>query len=271
MERDGERQGPGERLFLALNPDVETLKRLDSFQSRLRRELADFPGLDGGLRWPAVAQLHLTLVFVGTLPRALIPVIAERTRAAAARLPPIAIRFTALSVFPEVRPPRVVWLDCERAPALSAAQRAMTDALATALPALKCDDSLPHVTLARLPRNAATRGDSRRRTAARTAARRILGCPRGPASRALDSHRGRADDQRHDLSRRALRTGRVTAAGWLKSPPRRHSPCPERPTPAPPAPGWNSGSRPAKTLPNALARKYARHSGCASRRRKSTT
>lgn len=105
------------------------------------------------VRINAIERIHLTLHFLGHIPRsdveqlqpALAPVVARHRR--------FRLTVQGVGAFPDIRRPRVLWAGIAGAdlPKLIALQAAMGDALRNASPALE-DRFHPHLTLARVPR-----------------------------------------------------------------------------------------------------------------------
>ena len=136
------------RLFFALWPPPEVVRGLRHLQER---ELAQVPG-----RRIAVARLHLTLRFVGSVEE---PVAACLRRAAeSVRVPPFTLRIDRLGAFPRAK---VVWAGIAspppELPALAAAlERACQ---ACGLPP-ETRDFAPHLTLLRKARRPLPRPDT---------------------------------------------------------------------------------------------------------------
>jgi len=139
-------EGERWRVFLAI--EVPSAVR-----EALTGPLTALEPLRDGVRINAIERIHLTLHFLGHLPRgdveqlqpALAPVVGRYQR----------FRLTAEGVgaFPDIRRPRVLWAGIAGTdlPKLMALQTDMGDALRTA--GLTLEDRFhPHLTLARVPR-----------------------------------------------------------------------------------------------------------------------
>lgn len=134
------------RLFVAVDPGGrfrrELSTRLDPWRARLR------------VAWVAEPNLHVTLRFLGELPEAALPRLEAALRQAAAGHAPLCLRPGRVGAFPNLRAPRVLFLQMESGGALerlAAAVQVATD------PLLPPDqrDSKPfraHLTLARIKR-----------------------------------------------------------------------------------------------------------------------
>ncbi len=77
-------------------------RRLAAIQDSLR------PGA-GGIGWVAPENLHVTLKFLGEVPRERIAGVQEALDRVARGSPPLELRIAGLGAFPDRRRPRVVW------------------------------------------------------------------------------------------------------------------------------------------------------------------
>ncbi len=94
---------PGEslRLFVAIPLSAEWIEAL----SPIAKRNEDIPGL----RWAAVANLHITVCFIGDVDSGRMPEVAERITAASQRVKSFRIGFEAIRPAPDPRRPRMVW------------------------------------------------------------------------------------------------------------------------------------------------------------------
>jgi 2'-5' RNA ligase len=141
------------RLFVALEiPDAvrrEVARRMAGLRERLPRA-----------KWVDPANLHLTLLFLGQVDEARVPVLTEALVGAFAKHPPLDLRLAEAGTFPRGRPARVAWVGMETPGDLLALQ---ADVEAAAVEAIGFEPEerpfSPHVTLARCepnwPRDAA--------------------------------------------------------------------------------------------------------------------
>ena len=132
------------RLFVAVDPGArfraELSTRLDAWRGRVR------------VAWVRAENLHLTLRFLGEMPEEALPELESALRTAVAGHGPLTLRPGAVSAFPHLRQPRVLFLQCDSDGALerlAAAVRTATDPL---LSAAQRDDQpfRAHLTLARV-------------------------------------------------------------------------------------------------------------------------
>jgi len=128
------------RTFVALALPSEVKAAL----ADLRRAL---PSPPRGLRWGAIAQAHLTLVFLGDLDEPALRDVRHRAREVAARAAPFAANLGGLGAFPQAGRARLAWVGWQGG--ADAVTRLQAD-LARALghPAERRPFA-PHVTLAR--------------------------------------------------------------------------------------------------------------------------
>jgi 2'-5' RNA ligase len=91
------------RLFVAVHlPDEMKGELYTSFSGAVT-------GRVGGLRFPAPANVHITLKFLGETDEGLIPSVEEPLKAVAAEHEPFTLSVSGAGAFPNVKRPRVVW------------------------------------------------------------------------------------------------------------------------------------------------------------------
>ena len=95
------------RAFIAveLPPQVHAL--LSTVQSEFREMMGSAAG---GVRWARPEGTHLTLQFLGDVPRDSIQGIQEELRKAAAGISRFTLEVTGVGAFPSTRRPRVIWV-----------------------------------------------------------------------------------------------------------------------------------------------------------------
>lgn len=125
------------RLFTAIPLPGRTETRLHKIQS----------GRINGIRWQK-GDLHLTLVFIGSVDHKTGDEISERL--AGITLPPFDITIRGTGIFPTVEHPRVLWAGIGDNESLMALQEANRKAISQF--GVKIDDKpySPHITLAKL-------------------------------------------------------------------------------------------------------------------------
>ena len=101
------------RLFTAIELGAEVRERIAACQAELAGAVSS--GRTDGLRLVRAAQLHLTLVFLGEIDDARVPVIVD-AMTADLPMPPFEIEFASCGVFPQHGPARVLWLGVGTAP-----------------------------------------------------------------------------------------------------------------------------------------------------------
>lgn len=133
------------RLFVGLRVSPAARAPLAHLMRRLARE-------DDALRMPAEEDLHLTLQFLGAVPRARVPALAAALAEVARRHAPLPVRYRSLGAFPAADRPRVLWAGVEPAPP-DALERLARDVGAALRPLGFPPEARPfhaHVTLARV-------------------------------------------------------------------------------------------------------------------------
>lgn len=141
------------RSFIAVELDAVVLTALGDLQSRLKRAPLGRLG-----RWVAPEGIHLTLKFLGSVPKERIPEIGEAVARAARETAPFEITIAGLGCFPTVRRPRVIWVGVEEpSGALERLQSAVEHELERLGFAPEGRGFTPHLTLARIRDHATER------------------------------------------------------------------------------------------------------------------
>jgi 2'-5' RNA ligase len=91
------------RTFVAIELPPSVRRFVGEMQDRLRPALP-------GVRWIAADNVHLTLKFLGDVPRTRIDAIRDRVARAARDAAPFALQARGAGVFPGLHRPRVLWL-----------------------------------------------------------------------------------------------------------------------------------------------------------------
>ncbi|HHX66174.1 MAG TPA: RNA 2',3'-cyclic phosphodiesterase [Chloroflexi bacterium] len=142
---------PAVRIFVAIELPSTVLDALEEMQSRLRHGKGGRAG-----RWVARDNIHLTLKFLGDIPEEALNGIFAAVQQACAGHAPFEIHTTGPGCFPNTRRPRVIWAGVrEGTGRLTALQRDIDRALARLGHAPDDRAFRPHLTLARIQRNAA--------------------------------------------------------------------------------------------------------------------
>ena len=90
------------RAFVALEVSEESREALMRVQDRLRAASRE-------VKWVAPQNLHLTLIFLGGVPHALIDPISEALEAACRPHAPFPLTIHGVGAFPNARKPKTVW------------------------------------------------------------------------------------------------------------------------------------------------------------------
>lgn len=132
------------RAFLAAEPPDPIRAQAAALAEALQTRL----GLRG-MRWVDPARLHLTFLFLGSIdaPEPLLPSLARLAR----ELDPFPLRPTGLGAFPNLRSPRVLFLDLEGAwEPVQTWRECLVEACRPFAPELDDKPLRPHLTLARI-------------------------------------------------------------------------------------------------------------------------
>lgn len=93
------------RLFVALPLADASRDKLQNLVAALKSRLK--AGRD--MRWSSPSQWHITLRFLGNVPRAVIPDLIQAQREVARVAAPLHLKLTGLGTFPSPARPRVLW------------------------------------------------------------------------------------------------------------------------------------------------------------------
>jgi len=116
-----------------------------ALKQRLQEQLERFR--HPAIRFVPEANLHLTLYFIGNVPRQQLEEIEKTLAQVAQRHQPFTLAFACTEPGPKPRHPRLVWARFAEHAAFAALSHELTAALAETLP--KQQKAIPHVTLAR--------------------------------------------------------------------------------------------------------------------------
>jgi len=139
------------RLFVAVNPSErfrrELATRVDAWRQRLR------------LAWTRPGAWHLTLMFLGEWPAERVPELQAALTAEAGRHEPFALRYGGVGAFPDLRRPRVLFLQVDGGAALDRLAAGVRERVDLVWPEGPQDHKAfrAHLTLARI--KGALRGD----------------------------------------------------------------------------------------------------------------
>jgi 2'-5' RNA ligase len=158
------------RIFIAINLPEEVKEELD----KLGKEISDyFPSeVNGGMfRWVKKENLHITLLFIGSVREEEIPKICQIVKSVAQTQKPFSLRIERVSYGPprkipysetkfltgrrdEIanRPPRLIWVELEKKPELLTLAEKLKREVAQAgiLRKFEQREFSPHITLARI-------------------------------------------------------------------------------------------------------------------------
>jgi 2'-5' RNA ligase len=148
------------RAFAAIHLPEELLANIRALQARLQ---SDFP--KDAVRWTAPEQLHLTLKFLGNIPRRSLGQLKAELARICQGLPPLLLRLEGLGCFPTPPKPRVLWVGLAGdIPQLQTLQSQINAAMQPWCERNEERAFRPHLTIGRLreasPRNARQIGDN---------------------------------------------------------------------------------------------------------------
>lgn len=141
------------RLFAAITIPARERKRLFKASNPLRE--AGLP-----VRWVDVEALHLTLKFLGEVPKDRVDKVRASLAAVAAKSKPFEVKLGGFGAFPSLRKPRVIWAGAYASPELRCLKHDLEWEFAALGYAREARAFHPHMTLGRARPEAAA-GDFR--------------------------------------------------------------------------------------------------------------
>jgi len=95
------------RAFIAVEIDKTNKQRLSKLISDLKKSNTD-------IKWVGENQMHLTLKFLGNIEQDRVQVISGALKSIADNFKGFNIRLSKIGAFPNLRRPRVIWLDIDK-------------------------------------------------------------------------------------------------------------------------------------------------------------
>jgi len=132
------------RIFIAINLPEKIKKRLKEY----REQHDTLP-----VRWTKIPSLHLTLVFIGYVDNEQMLEACKITRKVAEEMDPFFINFKRISLGPEAKAPRMVWLEGGASEELGQLKNELEKALLVGETGFRKAETRafsPHITLARI-------------------------------------------------------------------------------------------------------------------------
>ncbi len=132
------------RTFICIEISDEVRNRIDAFQDQLRRIGAD-------VSWTRAANIHLTLKFLGNVPKSKMGAVCAAVQEAVHSLRGFSVEVKETGCFPSLRNPRVIWVGVNSP--LDALQRLHTEIETSMEPVgfpKEARPFSPHLTLGRL-------------------------------------------------------------------------------------------------------------------------
>ncbi len=140
------------RIFIAINLPEKVKTELE----KLGKEIESLfpPKLNRGMfRWVKKENLHITLLFIGSVRDEEIPKISQIVKDVAQSQKPFSLRIEKVSYGPPKKiPPRLIWVEVERKPELSEIAKKLKKEMAESgiLRKVEQREFSPHITLARI-------------------------------------------------------------------------------------------------------------------------
>lgn len=139
------------RAFVAVEPSASLRQALAKAQADLRARLQNAVGREVRIQWVRPDSIHLTLKFLGDIPKERLADIQAALVRAAGRHVRFSVKTEGLGVFPDLRAPRVLWVGVTGdGQALARLAADVEEALAAIGYAPEAKPFTPHLTLARV-------------------------------------------------------------------------------------------------------------------------
>ena len=132
------------RIFLAINLPPEIKNKLEQLQSQ-------WSGIPA--KWVKIENLHITLLFLGSVKSEFLPKIFETTKTVAESFSSFEIKLKKIAFFPPKKmPPRMIWVFLEESKTLTDLKTALEQKIITQKPSFQQEERKlsPHITLARI-------------------------------------------------------------------------------------------------------------------------
>lgn len=141
---------PTLRAFIAIALSDEVLQALAAVQEQLKTQMPA-----GAVRWVRPEGIHLTLKFLGDIPRSQVDAVAQAMASAVSGMAPFSFTVEGRGCFPNFRRPTVIWVAVkEKSGALARLHKAVEEACASLGYPPEERPFRPHLTLGRVPREA---------------------------------------------------------------------------------------------------------------------
>lgn len=135
------------RSFIAINLD-------DSLRSEIDRATVGLRSGKWDVKWVSVANLHITLKFLGEISEDALQGMGETLSSIASQHESFALKLKGVGVFPDKRRPRVIWIDILESEKLIKLQEQVEDNLVTIGFTKEDRRFSPHLTIGRIKSSA---------------------------------------------------------------------------------------------------------------------
>jgi 2'-5' RNA ligase len=136
------------RAFIAIDLPSEVLQCLEDVSQQLKQKLVEIP-----VRWVPVANIHLTLKFLGDVSDSNIEMLTDILQSTGSGVKQFELSVGGLGAYPKPHRPRVIWVGVEAPPELMNAQRSVESEMARLGYAREKRPFKPHLTIGRVSRH----------------------------------------------------------------------------------------------------------------------
>ena len=131
------------RCFIAIDLTLEVKKELQALIDTLKKN-------NGDVKWVTPEKLHLTLKFLGSTQKDMLPRISECLATLTSSYRPFSMKVSGTGVFPGRRSPRVIWVGTEDSEVLADMKRDIEKAMASFGYEEENKQFTPHLTIGRV-------------------------------------------------------------------------------------------------------------------------
>lgn len=140
------------RAFIAIDLSKDIQVCLELVSNQIKKRLEGVP-----VRWVPIENIHLTLKFLGNVSESNLEILQKMLSKVVGGHKVFEISAGGLGAFPKIHRPRVIWIGLEAPPELEAVQHAIEQETTRLGYAREERPFSPHLTLARVSRNATSR------------------------------------------------------------------------------------------------------------------
>lgn len=137
------------RAFIAIDLSPEIYEKLEKISSKLKNQISKLPA-----RWVPTRNIHLTVKFLGDVSESNLELLKRILKIESQKYSPFEISFREMGAYPTIHRPRVIWIGTKVPQELIDFHHSIENETARLGYAREKRKFSPHLTLARVSRNA---------------------------------------------------------------------------------------------------------------------